>query len=285
MRSRRLNEGDPSKRYVLQLRDFKTEEEQRQTVLIRYLTLEKFLSLLELEAVWFSRLGALQDKFEGTLPRRAHEISEARDREVAEKIPIPLLRPAALKMTPQSIETCRGLAAVNCWFLGKQESDRMWQDYGQDGKGVAVRSTIQRLSTSFQIPGDYAATTEIGRVQYVDFDDYEMAADKSGSLDAKAFLKEKSFAGEREIRIMTLNCLHSGCLNPDGSQVTTAQFATTGPVDQNRKGFYVKCDLRKLIEMVIVGPRAPIHFYALIKRLINRYHLDVVVERSSSSLL
>lgn len=283
-RHRRLTEGNPNQHYVLQLRDFKSEEEQRSTVVIRYLTLEKFISLLELEAVWFSRLGALQDKCEGTLPKRALELSEARDREIAEKIPIPLLRPAALKMTPQSVETCRGLTAVNCWFLGKVESDRMWRDYGQEGKGLAIRSTIHRLSTSFQITGDYAATTEIGRVQYVDFDSHEMTADESGSVNAKAFLKEKSFAGEQEIRIMTLNCLHCGCLNPDGSPVTTAQFAMAGPVDQSRKGFYVKCGLSELIEGVIIGPQAPIHFHTLIKRLIDRHGLAIDVERSHLSL-
>ena len=31
----------------------------------------------------------------------------------------------------------------------------MWRDYGQAGTGVAVRSTVKRLSASFQIAGDW----------------------------------------------------------------------------------------------------------------------------------
>lgn len=274
---RRLSEGNANTRCVLQVRDFETEEEQRASVVIRYLTLEKFLSLLELEAMWFSRLGALQDKFEGTLPRKAREASLERYRHVAEEIPEPRLRPAFLKATDQAVETGRNVSAVNCWFLGKEESEEMWQGYGQNGTGVAIRSNVRRLSVAFHITGDFAATTQIGRVRYIDFDLHEIDPDKSDCPTAKAFLKEKSFEWEQEIRVMTLNCLHSGCLNPDGSPVTEAQIAHSDP---NRKGIYVKCHLRELVQAVIVGPHAAPHFLTLIKRLVSRYRLFVDVEKS-----
>jgi hypothetical protein len=119
-----MSEGDPNQRYALQLRDFKSEEEQKNTILIRYLTLEKFLSLLELEAVWFSRLGALQDQFEGTLPKKTHELSLARNRQIATQIPIPQLHPMILGMTDEQIEVCRESTVVNCWFLGDKENKK-----------------------------------------------------------------------------------------------------------------------------------------------------------------
>jgi len=272
---RMITEGDPSKRYALQVRDFTTAEEQRQAIVIRYLTLEKFLSLLEFGAMWFSRLGALQDKYEGTLPNRVRDLSKARDRKIAEMFPEPLLRPAILKMTDQAIEECRSFTAVNCWFLGQNEKEEMWQNYGEQGRGVAIRSTVWRLSTSFQITGDYADSTQVGRAHYIDFDTHEMPVEDYETVNAKAFLKHKDFSVEEEVRIMTNNFLHSGCLNPDGSQATKPY-----PVDPNRKGFYVKCRLTELVEAVIVGPNVQPHFHTLIKKLIVRYCLCATVEKS-----
>jgi len=40
---------------------------------------------------------------------------------------------------------------VNCWFIGKTETQKMWRDYGDGGKGIAIRSTVKRLATSFRI--------------------------------------------------------------------------------------------------------------------------------------
>lgn len=279
-RFRRLSNGNLSSCCELQVRDFKTEEERRTAVIMRYLTLEKFLSLLELEAVWFSRLGALQDKFEGTLPRKARELSQADDHRIAIEIPEPRLRPALLKMTDQGVESCRSHTAVNCWFLGTEESEQMWRDYGQAGTGVAVRSTVKRLSASFQIAGDFAATTAIGCVKYVDFDSHEIEPTESRRIEGKAFLKIKSVEWEREVRVVTMNILHSGCLNPDGSHVDDAQVAHSDP---NRKGFYLKCRLPELVQTVIVGPQAAPHFFTLVKRLVSRYRLFVDVERSKFS--
>lgn len=248
---------------------------------MRYLTLEKFVSLLELEAMWFSRLGALQDRFEGTLPKKARDRLLNRDRDIAGNFPEPRLRPAIMQMTERDVEVCRGLAAVNCWFLGQQESEKMWREYGQGGTGVTIRSTVKRLATSFQITGDYALASEIGRVQYVDFESHDFAdVEELESINGKAFLKEKSFSSEQEVRVMILNCLHSGCLNPDGTPVSASQFAVCGPTDPNRDGFYVRCRLPELIQAVVVGPHARSHFFTLIKRLVSRYRLFVPVEKS-----
>jgi hypothetical protein len=277
MQFRKMAEGDLNQRCVLQLRNFESEE-QEHAVLIRYLTLEKFLSLLEFEAVWFSRLGALQDKFEGTLPKKAHELSMTRSREIDAKIAIPQLQPIILRMTDEQIETCRETTTVNCWFLGDKEIQKMWRDYGQDGQGIAIRSTVKRLRTAFLITGDYANVTLIGRVQYVDFDSHEIPANLSDGMDVKTFLKEKSFVWEQEVRIVTFNTLHNGCLNSDGSPFDGQQSKVDNL--ENRKGFFVKCRLTELIQSVIVGPNAQPHFFTLIKRLADRYQLNVPVEKS-----
>lgn len=283
MTARRMKEGNPSEQCILPVRGFPTEEDQTKAVALRYLTLEKFVSLLKLEAMWFSRLGALQDKFEGTVPKgpRATVLALARDRERAEKTFGPELLNYLLNATDKGTnDPARVGGAVNCWFLGQDESEKMWHDYGQEGKGVAIRSTVKRLSMSFQITGDYALISAVGRIQYVDFESHEMTAYDANNLNRVAFVKDKNFESEQEVRVLTMNSLHSGCLNPDGSPY---QLGGPGLFDPSRNGFYVKCRLRELIQTVIVGPNAQPHFFTLIKRLVSRYRLFVEVEKSRLS--
>lgn len=146
--------------------------------------------------------------------------------------------------------------------------------------GVAIRSTVRRLSTSFQIAGDYALISAVGRIQYVDFESHEMTAYDANNLNRVAFVKDKNFELEQEVRVLTMNSLHSGCMNPDGSPF---QLGGLGLFDPSRKGFYVKCWLQELIQAVIVGPNAQPHFFTLIKRLVSRYGLIVEVEKSQLS--
>ena len=53
----------------LKIQGFSTEENPGTVEVLRYMPLVRFLYLLELEAMWFSRLGALQDEYEGTNPK------------------------------------------------------------------------------------------------------------------------------------------------------------------------------------------------------------------------
>jgi hypothetical protein len=53
----------------MKLRGFTNEEDLGRLEVWRYMPLARFLCLLEFEAMWFSRLGALQDEFECTNPK------------------------------------------------------------------------------------------------------------------------------------------------------------------------------------------------------------------------
>lgn len=282
MTAPRMEGGTRSHQYALLVRDFPTEESQTRAVVIRYLTFEKFLSLLELEAMWFSRLGALQDKYECTNPQgaRAKVLALAKNREIVEKRLPPGMLDYMLKVVDQGRgESGRQMGAVNCWFLGQDESERMWNEYGQEGNGVAIRSTVRRLATSFQITGDYALVSAVGRIHYVDFESHEMNSHDANNLLRVGFIKDKSYMSEQEVRVVTLNSLHSGCLNPNGHPVVEHQAV----FDPNGKGFYVKCQLQELIQAVIVGPNAQPDFFMQVKQLVNKYRLLVEVEPSKLS--
>jgi hypothetical protein len=252
------------------VRGFATQEEKRQATVLRYLSLCKFFSLLESGAVWFSRLGALQDKFEATLPLKIRALLEERDRKIAEKFAAdPVLSREALTMTARNVDSGRKMFAVNCWYLGEFETKEMWKDYGEDGKGVALRSTVERLSTAFPKMGSKIREgTVIDKVKYVDFDSCVMDEKEATNIDRVAFLRPEERTHEQEVRILTLNIQ----FNPDHTSIDPKQL--------EREGLYMKCKLPTLIEAIIVGPNASSHFFNSIEQSINRLELNIPVVKS-----
>jgi hypothetical protein len=132
--------------------------------------LARLLSVLALDAMWFSRLGALQDKYEGTNPKgpRAFLMRVGKENPDFTKVKTPwggsydeLL---AVTDNGRSGDVGRKTLLVNCWFIGKAETEKMWRDYGDGGNGIAIRSTVKRLATSFHITepvGSYVGKGEL----------------------------------------------------------------------------------------------------------------------------
>ena len=135
---------------------------------------------------------------------------------------------------------------------------------------------LARLATAFEITGTYRLVSRVGRVNYVDFESCDLGAN-GNDLAHVAFIKDKAYAEENEVRVMTVNSLHPGCLTQDGGP---AGDTFGGVFLPNIKGFFIKCDLRQLIRSVVVGPNAAQSFRMLMKRLTSRYGLTVDVEYS-----
>lgn len=262
----------------LTIQGFAPDENHDKIDVIRYLPLDRFLSLLELEAMWFSRLGALQDKFECTNPQgaRAFVLNLENDPVAVEKCKSVGLweHMKAVADKGRTGDDGRNMGLVNCWFIGNFESVKMWAEYGDAGKGIAVRSTVKKLATAFHIPGDFGLVSRVGRVEYVDFKSCQLEVN---DLTRVAFIKDKKYETENEVRIVTLNNFHSGCLNPDGSQAGQQGSAVFCP---EIKGLFIKCNLTELIRSVIVGPNSPPNFRMLMKRIVARYGLNIDVEYS-----
>lgn len=264
----------------LKIQGFASEENPESINVLRYMPLSRFLCLLELQAMWFSRLGALWDKYECTNPRgpRGFLLRAMKSNPSLEEsqTPMGITFKDLLRITDngRSEDGFRQGGLVNCWFIGKQEIEKMWTKYGDNGEGVAVRSTVKKLATSFQIPDGFAQVSQVGRVRYVDFDIFD--PDDLGHDQAYVSLlkDEKQFRDENEVRVVTLNFSHSGTLLPNGNLPSGTAFSP------KIKGLHIKCNLRELIQSVIVGPNTDWDFHMLIKRLIGRFGLTFNVERS-----
>jgi hypothetical protein len=244
----------------------------------RYLTFGKFVSLLELRALWMSRLGALSDRFEGTLPckNRENMIADHLRWETTFE-GRPELQEQLASMADRNVADGRNVLVVNCWFLGESESEQMWKKYVGSTEGIAIRSTLQRLEQSILAKQEF---TTIGRVKYVDFSKHDMGVYHGSQAGERALLKEERYSFENEVRIVTANVVWPGCLNLDGSPPTSSQLAGPGMFDPNRPGLYLQVNLGTLIQAIVTAPGAENWFYDLVGNVCKRYQIDRPIEKS-----
>ena len=263
----------------LKIRGFPQETDHDQISVLRYMPFARLLSMVRFQAGWFSRVGALQDEFEGTNPRggRAIILELAKNSPFVEKSKAMGLWDAMLASTSDAGRSAEGGRigyVVNCWFLGNGEKAEMWKTFGDDGAGIAIRSTITRLSSAFYIPEDYNLVSRVGRINYVDFETHECA--NGNDATEVALLKNKKYENENEVRVMILNSFHSGCLSIDGIPWRPGLPAFSPTI----KGYYIRCDLSQLMDGIIVGPNMRQANRDLIKKLIGPDGKPISVEYS-----
>jgi hypothetical protein len=247
----------------------------------RYLTLGKFLSLLELQAVWFSRLGTLIDTFEGTIPPLTKRAMDESSQEWLPVFPRPEHQEMIRRMADKNEDDGRVMCVVSCWFIGERESSHMWEAYASLTEGVAIRSSCERLVAGL---GLHREVTRIQKVRYVDFATVDLGLYKGGQVYERAFLKRLEYAAEQELRVATMNIVHSYALNEDGTPPTEEQRTGPGQFDPDRQGLYIRTNLNRLVESVRVSPKAGSWFFDIVRRVSARYGLTCEVSHSALQL-
>ncbi|MBA7585008.1 hypothetical protein ES708_26977 [subsurface metagenome] len=133
------------------------------TIIWRYMGIDKFLHLITQNQLFFTRLSKMTDKYEGTLPERNFI---KRMNELIQKGIDPF--PKALK-EKKNLESFRNFTFLNCWTIGREESYALWKIYlGGASCGVAIKSTVSKLRKSIE-----RETSEqdfyIGEVEYTNY--------------------------------------------------------------------------------------------------------------------
>ncbi|SRR5581483_433657 len=231
----------------------------------RYVSLAKFISLLERRALYFARLDHMSDAREGFVSEAALKtILDGFDgawRSDPEKV-----RNVELQLR-MLYAVARTQIAVNCWHMNEVESAAMWAIYSGPSHSVAIRSTFQRLAQSFQpAPTD----VHVGVVKYIDLQRegarLARVQEETGHMVPNVFYpsiyKGKSYEYERELRAATIYM----------AEDETTQLAW--------QGAYVEVDLTTLIESIYVSPRSPSWFCDDVQSLVARYGLAQTVIRS-----
>jgi len=210
----------------------------------------KFLRLLEMQSLWFSRADCLED------PREAGMTDSERERfDVAS-------RPAEL--------LARTTNFLCCWRAGNDESMAMWDIYGKGGATVAIKSTIGRLK---EVVATLSRPVFIAEVRYVDWQQTPPAYNMLVWCVRKAL----SYRHESEVRmvIWAQDIVEKIFDKWDASQneappkSSFAEVRTTVPL-----GLDIPVDLDKLITEVAVGPREPSWIGVLVQDILQRYRVQ-----------
>jgi len=197
------------------------------TKLWRYLSLDKLVNLLSTSALFFAPLSFFvkTDPFEGYLPAVAMnglaELCRRPIRDLESFVPTledhckrakrELTSDARemlqhkledLRTTPkrffQAIMQCQ---TVNCWHANDGESEAMWRLYADNGKAVAIETTVDTLKESIQSQ-ESEHSVHIYPVKYLDFADENLKPSDcavEGHL-MTPLLKRLSYRHENEVR-------------------------------------------------------------------------------------
>ena len=237
------------------------QPEDRSSVVWRYMSFAKFLSLLDRKALFFARLDKLGDPFEGSIT----EVQRALRKQLEKKGPV--LHDTSATM----IKSKRENTIVNCWHMKDYESISMWERYVTGYEGIAICSTYERLESSFDIYDgrerqrnkdgtDLQLFVRIGMVKYIHYDRDE------GDIEQLSLLKRREFEDEREVRAVVLDRSYLGDPHP-------TRFPTGGD--------YVPVDLTELVEAVYVAPGAPEWFRRTVQSIVERFVFHFPIRRSN----
>lgn len=242
----------------------------------RYFDLAKYVDLLARRKLFFSRVGLMEDKFEGTYTRRhlrsVNEIGrlieyarhhKPSDFEGHTDDALRAIIKADTEATLETVRQIRDFSFISCWHRNDCESAGMWRLYSKSGEGVAIRTTYERLTASLE--SSVAESLFLaGNVEYLDYD--------TDVIEATDFFrpfmrKRRSFEHEREVRL--------ACVD-----IASVLQRSQGGDSPLLAGFDCVACLDRLIDRVYVAPSAPVWFRNVVKDITAKYGVNAEVHRS-----
>lgn len=221
----------------------------------RYMDFTKFVSLLETEALFLSRVDKFEDPYEGATSHANAQIRLHlyKDNGIPEE---------ALHQMSKFMEWTRLWTYVNCWHMNNSESAAMWKLYAQTDEAVAIQSTYARLHNNLD-KGTY-----VGIVRYID---YEKDWLPEGNGFWPYVHKRRSFEHEKELRVLIQE------LPSKAEPESCFDYSRAN----NEYGKPIKVDLKDLIENVYVSPAAPAWFFQVVAGVAQRYGYKFEVKQSN----
>lgn len=221
------------------------------TVIWRYLSLDRFLWLITKRSLILSRVDQFKDPWEGVWTKSLVAAIE-------EKWPG---HPAAFI---DWLSKQRQFAYASCWHESDCESAALWDLYADD-TGVAIRSTIGRLRAAISTSHE---ATYIGRVAYANYQSvFDRPRNKGLTPLEPMFLKRSSFAHEREVRLVVWKLSEA--------------FDQSGSTHSDEAFLELSVDLNGLIDATFLSPNSPSWLLTVVRDLVRPFGLTTVpIERS-----
>lgn len=222
--------------------DFTTPD--KNTTIWRYMSLPKFLSLINNEELHFARHDKFFDAQEGVLSNPDKSFFDKKVPGISSRMKCEYL----------------GCTFINCWIMSDTEQYLMWSAYSSIDEGIAIKTTIGNLIDSLD-PND-KRSIYISDVNYIDYNS-QYTFDKTGgfaNLLAPFFCKGKYFEQERELRL-----IYSDYEIDSRDKIEGVQF---------------KVILDNLIDEIWISPKAKAWFEDIVKKELILHNINKPLMRS-----
>jgi hypothetical protein len=206
----------------------------------RYMSLARFVWLLQKRQLWLSRADLLGDPWEIALDGDQLEfvISRHPPTDIFSKQP----RESAEERSARIIKLWRRKTFINCWSTSEHESHALWRIYCRSVEGVALQTTLAKLS-------DSVAGLSVLRVTY----EGPGRTRRTPTIDDLVTKKRPMFAYEREVRIVRSEI---------GDEVMP---------DEKILGLPLAWEAERHLKSIRVHPEADFSFFETVAAVIEQY--------------
>lgn len=258
-------------------------ELSHEIVLWRYMSLEKFIHLIDTRALFLAPIAFFKnsDPLEGHLPKKFHDAIESHFQSMREGGPkLPKTAPKEMLVHEKEWEVTsdrrlklmrqktRGRQSICCWYESQIESEAMWKLYGDNGKSIAIKTTVGSLIKSVE-SRENDKLVFLERMKYLNFNDGDMTREellaKKKSVST-ILLKRKEYEHEREVRLYH---------EPDIFDRFSPQLIFTEYWENYLiKPYTINVDINELIHSVVISPYVSEPYISSVKAICAKYELN-----------
>ena len=237
----------------------------------KYMSLEKFVSLLGTKSLFFTRADKFDDPFEGFTPPSVKSFyhDTVADINTLEKFQ----------------ENWPKYILCSCWHHAEEESMAMWEKYHMHNSGIAVKTTFgdfkDCLSEGYEV--------FLGKIEYINHYEYPVPQilSEMSMLYTWYFRKRKTFEYEREFRAIIANpqTFFMKYIDKDGnfiSSETIPEIILNKEFrDTCKTGMSFNVDVNTLIGEVITSPYSDDWVTETVRSVVKQYGFDFEVNAST----
>lgn len=240
-------------------KDKKIETPNGNTIIWRYMGIDKFLHLITSKQLFFTRLSKMTDKYEGSLPDEIlHKIIQQIHKETNGD---PFDR---IIKKRREFEKFKDFTFINCWAKNRNESYALWKIYLRgSSSGVAIKSTVGKLRKSLESQPDNF-DFYIGDVKY-----NSVNLELPPTPHQLTLLKKPYYEFENEVRVFF-----------DYDE----EFEKRTPLFSETPGWALNIDIEELIDSIYISPFSGKWFEKPFREILNKIDKNLAEKTVSSKI-
>lgn len=231
----------------------------------RYMSLDKFESILNSSGLYFASAEQFNDNHEGAITEHEYE---SRKKSISKSSLTEEEKDNYLKSLESAFRPLREYAKINCWHINEHENVAMWNYYQGKGKGIAIETTLKDLLENigeYRIQDNYGLETiNVALVKYIDY--VKDSMDDGFGFLTPFLYKRINYAYENEVRLII-------------SLRIAVEFAVKIP----KEGIIVPFDYKNGIKRIILSPNSDSDYHEKVKSILDKYNAKIPISNSELS--